>query len=208
MPCTKCTAPEKIKDYGLGDDAEGEGKSSEGEAKMFRVLLALALAVGMSSCSLFQGDEEDLEVTGEAANAEIGNNVGNQELGLGQENGMMNEGGSFNNQIAGGENSSVAEENPLLNSEEGMANAGGDEGGGMPAANFSSEGGVVRYTMGETNVYAQPDTSSAPVRTLGQGEVLLVTINGEFAQSSFGFISVADLSAELQPRVFMGNDWQ
>ena len=78
----------------------------------------------------------------------------------------------------------------------------------MPAADFSGEGGVVRYTMVETNVYAQPESSSAPVHTLGQGEVLLVTISGEFAQSDFGFIAVSELSAELQSRVFMGNDWQ
>ena len=178
---------------------------------MFRVILALALAVGMSSCAWFQGDEEGLEISGEGAAGEAGNNIGNQELGLGQEEGMANESGSFGNQI-GGENSSVAAGNPLLNNEEGMAGAAPDAnmdgGGGMPAADYlSGEGGVVRYTMGETNVYAQPDSSSAPVRTLGQGEVLLVTISGEFAQSAVGFVAVSDLSAELQPRVFIGNDW-
>ena len=203
-------AQEKIKDCGTSDDAEGEGSSFEGEENMFRVILALALAVGMSSCSLFQGDEEELEVSG-TDTGEVGNNIGNQE-GFGQEYGMDNEGGSFDNQI-GGENSSVAEENPLLNNEEGLADdaasgANMDGGGDMPAADFSGEGGVVRYTMVETNVYAQPESSSAPVHTLGQGEVLLVTISGEFAQSDFGFIAVSELSAELQSRVFMGNDWQ
>ena len=129
---------------------------------MFRVLLSLALAFGMSSCSLFQGDEEELEVSNEANNvnnAEMGNNFGNQEMGLSQEEGMSNNVGSFDNQI-GGEDGSVADENPLLNNEEGVAavpDEGGDMvGGEMPAADFSSEGGVVRYTMGETNVYAQP----------------------------------------------------
>ena len=180
---------------------------------MFRLWLAFALLLGVSSCSWFQDDEEGLEVSsGEDAGNEIdANNLGNQELG--QQEGMMNENTTFNNQIIG-ENSSVAEGNPLLNNEGGgdMAVEGGDmavEGGDMAAASdFGGAGGVVRYTMGETNVYAQPDTSSAPVRTLGQGEVLLVTINGEFAQSSFGFISVSDLSAEIQPRLFSGNNWQ
>lgn len=186
---------------------------------MFRLWLALALMFGASSCSWFQDDEEELEVSGEnAAGNELntGNNMGNQELGLGQQEGVMNENTTFDNQGIG-ENSSVAEGNPLLNNEGGdMAADGGmpAEGGnmaadgGMPAGDFSGAGGVVRYTMGETNVYAQPDSSSTPVRTLGQGEVLLVTINGEFAQSSFGFIAVSDLSAELQPRSFYGNDWQ
>lgn len=185
----------------------------EGEANMFRLLLALALTVGVASCSWFQGDEEELEVSDAAANAETSDNIGNQELGFGQqEEGLVNESNSFDNQIGGGENSSVAETNPLLNSEEGVANqmpeANMNEGGSMPPANFGSDGGVVRYTMGETNVYAQPDTASSLVRSLDQGEVLLVTINGDFAQSVYGFIAVADLSAELQPRPFIGNDWQ
>lgn len=179
---------------------------------MFRLLLALALAVSVASCSWFQGDEEELEVSDDAtANTETNNNIGNQELGFGQEEGLVNEGNSFDNQI-GGENSSVAEANPLLNNEEGVAGtapeANMDDGASMPPADFGGAGGVVRYTMGETNVYAQPDTASTPVRTLGQGEVLLVTIDGEFAQSVYGFIAVADLSAELQPRPFIGNDWQ
>ena len=194
---------------------------------MFRLWLAFALMLGVSSCSWFQDGEEELEVSSEediGNNVAAGNNMGNQELGLGQQEGMMNENTTFDNQGIG-ENSSVAEGNPLLNNEGGMdmpaeggdmaadggmAAEGGDMAadGGMPAGDFSGAGGVVRYTMGETNVYAQPDASSAPVRTLGQGEVLLVTINGEFAQSSFGFIAVSDLSAELQPRMFSGNDWQ
>ncbi len=177
---------------------------------MFRALLALALAVGMSSCSWFQGDEEELEVSGETGdNIGADNNISNQDLGLGQEDNLTNnEGASFDNQI-GGENSSVAEENPLLNNEEvGVPGVNMDSGSDMPAPDFGGGSAVVRYTMGEVNVYAQPDASSAPVRTLGQGEVLLVTINGEFAQSGFGFIAVSDLSTELQPRVFMGNDWQ
>lgn len=185
----------------------------EGEANMFRLLLALALTISVASCSWFQGDEEELEVSDTAANAETGDNIGNQELGFGQqEEGLVNEGNSFDNQIGGGENSSVAETNPLLNSEEGVANqmpeANMNEGASMPPADFSGDGGVVRYTLGETNVYAQPDTASSPVRSLDQGEVLLVTINGDFAQSVYGFIAVADLSAELQPRPFIGNDWQ
>ena len=178
---------------------------------MFRVLLALALALGVSSCSWFQGDEEGLEVSNEANAAEGnamegGNNFANQELGLGQEEGMGNDGTSFNNQISG-ENSSVAEDNPLLNNEDTMA--GGDAPVDMSAGmGMTSEGAVVRYTIGDTNVYAQPDASSAPLRTLAQGEVLLVTISGEFAQSAFGYVAVSNLSAELQSRVFMGNDWQ
>ena len=174
---------------------------------MFRVLLALALVFGLSSCSLFQGDEEGLEVSseanvGEEGNMEAaGNNFSNQELGLGQEVG--NNATSFDNQIAG-ENSSVAADNPLLNNEEAAAGENIAADMGMTG----SEGGVVRYTTGDTNVYAQPDASSSPVRTLAKGEVLLVTINGEFAQSHFGFISVSDLSAELVARNFMGNDWQ
>ena len=183
----------------------------EGEASMFRLLLALALAVSVTSCSWFQGDEEELEVSEDAtANAETNNNLDNQGLGFGQEEGLGNEGNSFDNQI-GGENSSVAEDNPLLNNEEGVAGTAPEANmneGGLPSADFGGAGGVVRYTMGETNVYAQPDTASTPVRTLDQGEVLLVTINGEFAQSVYGFIAVADLSAELQPRPFIGNDWQ
>ena len=172
---------------------------------MFRLWLALALMFGLSSCSWFQDDGEELEVTGEDA---VGNvDAGNQELGLGQQEGV-NENTTFDNQGVG-ENSSVVESNPLLNNEGGNVPAEGDmPAGDMPAGDFSGAAGVVRYTMGETNVYAQPDSSSAPVRTLGQGEVLLVTINGGFAQSSFGFIAISDLSAELQPRLFSGNDWQ
>ncbi len=181
---------------------------------MFRALLVLALALGMSSCAWFQGDEEELEVSNEANTTDnVGDNFANQELTIGQEEDLGNNTASFDNQI-GGEDSSVATENPLLNDEgvntEANVPAAPDMDAGMmgDAGMMSGEGAVVRYTMGETNVYEQPDASSNPVRTLGQGEVLLVTIGGEFAQSSFGFIAVADLSAELQPRVFVGNDWQ
>lgn len=161
--------------------------------------LAIVLTIGANACSSSQEDAENLEVSGEEMDAAVGN-VGNQDLNLGQE-GMGNN-AAFNEQ--GGENSSVAADNPLLNNE------GAGEVGAMGSedAALADGRGVVRYTIGHTNVYAQPDTSSATVRTLPQGEVLLVSISGEFAQSSLGFIAVSDLSAELQPRAFSGNDWQ
>ena len=168
---------------------------------MIRLWLVFVLVIAISACSSSQADEEILAVSGADADAAAGNSAGDQGLELGQESGL-NENPTFSNQ-GDDESSSITDNNPLLNNE--VNTAGGD--GDMPMS-MDSDGMVVRYTVGETNVYAQPDTASAAVQTLGQGEVLLVTISGEFAQSALGYIEVSNLSAELQPRSFSGNGWQ
>lgn len=166
-----------------------------------RTLSGLALLVALvSGCFSSKEDAEMLEVSGEN-NAQVMNN---QEAEFGQQQGLLNEEGTFE-QGNIEENSSIAgDTDPALNEGGGVMNDTFASGG----TSYSADGGVVRYVVrDQVSVHAQADASSAVVGTMDQGEVLLVTIDGTFAQSAAGFIAVTDLAAEMQPRSFSGNDW-
>lgn len=162
------------------------------------VLIALVVA-----CSSSQEDSETLEVSAEGNQA-----VNNQEFNDNQGGFLNNDTGNVLDQ-GGQENGSIAGDN-LTNDtgNTGLSNDMGNNSSEMPA-NFNTSGGVVRYVVrDQTSVYQQADSSSAVVASLAQGEVLLVTISGEFAQTAQGFIAVSDLSADMQPFSYYGNDWR
>lgn len=163
------------------------------------LLIALIVA-----CSSSQEDGETLEVSAEGNQA-----ANNQEFNDNQGGFLNNDTGNVLDQ-GSQENGSIAGDN--LTNDTGntdLNNNMGNSGAGM-ATDFVADGSsVVRYVVrDQTNVYQQADSSSAVVTSLAQGEVLLVTISGEFAQSTQGFIAVSDLSADMQPFSYFGNDWR
>ena len=163
------------------------------------LLIALVVA-----CSSSQEDAETLEVSAEGNQA-----ANNQEFNDNQGGFLNNDTGNVLDQ-GGQENGSIAGDN--LTNDAGnvdLNNDMGNSGSEMPS-NFVADGSsVVRYVVrDQTSVYQQADSSSAVVASLPQGEVLLVTISGEFAQSAQGFIAISDLSADMQPFSYLGNDWR
>ena len=161
------------------------------------LLVALVVA-----CSSSQEDAETLEVSAEGNQA-----VNNQEFNDNQGGFLNNEAGNVLDQ-GSQENGSIAGDN--LTNDTGNTELSNDmENTGMPT-DFSADGSsVVRYVVrDQTSVYQQADSSSPVVASLAQGEVLLVTISGEFAQSAQGFVAVSDLSADMQPFSYQGNDWR
>ena len=167
---------------------------------MRALLVALALMVYGCSASK-QEDVETLEVSNASENV-ANNNIDAGYVGDMQDSLLGNE-GSLENQ-----DSSIADNNLPVEENESLANSIGQEGNASVFTGDPSSG-VVRYTVRDgVDVYEQPNSSSNVIGTLEQGESILVSISGEFAQFGQGFIAIADLSEVLQPRVFAGNDWQ
>ena len=171
-----------------------------------KVLLVTFALVLLHACSAAQQDGGSLEVTNQAANE---SNTGDDGMGMAgddMQNSLLGGEDSFNNQNSSGIDNNIADSgdtsNQALNTEMPEQN----QEMGAPA--FTS-GEAVRYVNRDgVNAYAQADSSSNVIATLSQGECVLANISGEYAQTRHGFIAVSDLSEEIQPRSFMGNDWR
>ena len=173
--------------------------------KVWLVTLALVL---LHACSAAQQDSGNLAVGDQSADNE--SNAGDAGLGMvgdDVQNALLGGDDSFNSQDSGVTANNITDtaNNPDI-SNQSIDTGGQDQPVDSPA--FTS-GEAVRYVNRDgVNAYDQPDSSSNVTATLSQGECVLANISGEYAQTRHGFIAVSDLSEELQPRSFMGNDWR
>jgi hypothetical protein len=206
--------------------------------KVLAGTLFAALILGTVSCSSDQQQldeqvDEQVDAEGDGqedpgydeSNENYGNNYEdsafNNEEGADSSEGFNNAEGlnsadGFNNNM--GADSGMANDSfPPMNDTALMGNpAPVDNMAPTPADNMApapapmtSGDKVVRYvTMDGTPVYGQPSEGSS-VSTLSQGEILLVSISGEWAQiSPSAFVSAASLSEMGVPRSRKANGWR
>lgn len=171
--------------------------------KVMKVLLVALVFALLHACSAAQQDSGNLALGNQAADGEpgdagmVGDDVQNALLG-GDE--------SFNSQDSGITDNNLTDGSNL--SEQSADTGSQEQGAQMDSPAFTS-GEAVRYVNRDgVSAYAQPDSSSNVTATLSQGECVLANISGEYAETRHGFIAISDLSEELQPRSFIGNDWR
>ena len=173
--------------------------------KVMKVWLVALVFALLHACSAAQQDSGNLALGNQAADSDP-NDAGMVADGDDVQNALLGGDESFNSQDSGITDNNLTDSSNL--SDQSVNTSLQEQDSQMDSPAFTS-GEAVRYVNRDgVSAYAQADSSSNVTATLSQGECVLVNISGEYAETRHGFIAVSDLSEELQPRSFIGNDWR